>query len=104
VNSLEDKKGEDIVLIDLRGIVSFTDYFIICTGTSDRMINALADATVDDIRTKHDKKGRKQGFARDGWVIVDYGDIVVHLFSPDQRDFYSLEELWKDGKILLRLQ
>jgi ribosome-associated protein len=91
-------------LIDLKEIVSFTDYFIICTGTSDRMINALADAIVDDIRSRHDKKGKKQGFARDGWVIVDYGDIVVHLFSPDQRDFYNLEELWEDGKVLLRLQ
>jgi ribosome-associated protein len=88
----------------LKGIVSFTDYFIICTGTSDRMINALADAIVDDIRDKHEKKGRKQGLARDGWVIVDYGDIVVHLFSPDQRDYYTLEELWSDGKVLLRLQ
>ena len=104
MNSLEDKKGEDIVLIDLKGIVSFTDYFIICTGTSDRMLDALADAAVDDVRKKHRRKGRKQGFARDGWVVVDYGDVVVHLFSPDQRDFYNLEELWRDGKVLLRLQ
>lgn len=104
MNSLEDKKGEDIVLIDLKGIVSFTDYFIICTGTSDRMLNALADAAIDDMRVKHHKKGKKQGFARDGWVVVDYGDVVVHLFSPDQRDFYDLEELWRDGKVLLRLQ
>jgi len=90
--------------MDLKDIVSFTDYFVICTGTSDRMINALADAAIEDILTKHKKKGKKQGLARDGWVIVDYGDIVVHLFSPDQRGFYDLEELWKDGKILLRLQ
>lgn len=104
VNSLEDKKAEDIVLIDIKDIVSFTDYFVICTGTSDRMIDALAKATIEDIRSKHKKKGRQQGFARDGWVVVDYGDVVVHLFSPDQRDFYNLEELWEDGKVLLRLQ
>ncbi|MBI5352109.1 MAG: ribosome silencing factor [Chloroflexi bacterium] len=104
VNSLEDKKGEDIVLIDLKDIVSFTDYFIICTGTSDRMVDALANATIEDIRVKHKKKGKKQGLSRDGWVIVDYGDVVLHLFSPDQRDFYNLEELWEDGKVLLRLQ
>jgi len=90
--------------MDLKDIVSFTDYFVICTGTSDRMINALADAAIEDILAKHKKKGKQQGLARDGWVIVDYGDIVVHLFSPDQRDFYDLEELWRDGKILLRLQ
>ena len=68
------------------------------------MIDALADAAVDDIKTKHRKKGRKQGFARDGWVVVDFGDVVVHFFSPDQRDYYKLEELWRDGKTLLRLQ
>ena len=68
------------------------------------MINALADAIVDDMKANHDKKGKKQGFARDGWVIVDYGDIVVHLFSPDQRSFYNLEELWEDGKVLLKVQ
>jgi ribosome-associated protein len=104
VNSLEDKKGEDIVLIDIQEIVSFTDYFVICTGTSDRMIDALANAVIDDIRIKHQKKGKKQGLARDGWVIADFGDVVLHLFSPDQRDFYLLEELWEDGKVLLRVQ
>ena len=68
------------------------------------MMDALAKAVVDDIRKKHRRKGKLQGFSRDGWVIIDYGDIVVHLFSPDQRDFYNLEELWEDGKVLLKLQ
>ncbi|MGA7194596.1 MAG: RsfS/YbeB/iojap family protein, partial [Anaerolineales bacterium] len=54
--------------------------------------------------TTHRKKGRKQGEAREGWVVVDYVDVVVHLFSPDQRDYYNLEELWEDGKVLLRVQ
>jgi ribosome-associated protein len=104
VNALEDKKGEDIVLIDLKDIVSFTDYFVLCTGTSDRMLDALADSVIEDVRKGHKKKGKKQGLARDGWVVVDYGDVVVHLFSPDQRDYYQLEELWEEGKVLLRLQ
>jgi len=90
--------------LDLNGIATFTDYFVICTGTSDRMIDALANATVDEIRKKHRKKGKKQGNARDGWVVVDFGDVIVHLFSPDQRDYYQLEELWEDGKVLLRLK
>ena len=68
------------------------------------MIDALAKATIEDIRSRHKKKGKLQGFSRDGWVIVDYGDVILHLFSPDQRDFYNLEELWEDGKVLLRLQ
>lgn len=85
-------------------MVAFTDYFVICTGTSDRMLDALADSVIEDIRKKHHKKGRKEGLARDGWQIVDFGDVVVQLFSPDQRDYYSLEELWEAGKVLLRLQ
>ena len=68
------------------------------------MLDALADGTLDAVRTKHRKKGRKQGEPRDGWVVVDYGDVVVHLFSPDQREHYDIEELWQDGKILLRVQ
>jgi len=88
----------------LKDIVSFTDYFIICNGTSDRMIDALAKSIIEDIRVKHQKKGKLQGFSRDGWVIVDFGDVVVHLFSPDQRDFYLLDELWEDGKVILKVQ
>lgn len=68
------------------------------------MIDALAKSVIEDIRSKYKKKGKQQGFSRDGWVIVDFGDIILHLFSPDQRDYYQLEELWEDGKVLLRLQ
>jgi ribosome-associated protein len=104
VNSLEDKKGEDILLLDIKEIASFTDYFVLCSGTSDRMLDALADATLESVQKLHKRKGRKQGAARDGWVVVDYGDVVVHLFAPEQRQFYNLEELWEEGKILVRLQ
>ena len=68
------------------------------------MLDALADATLESVRKTYRKKGKKQGEARDGWIVVDYGDVVVHLFSPEQRDYYDLEELWQDGKVLLRLQ
>jgi ribosome-associated protein len=91
-------------LLDLKDIVSFTDYFVLCNGTSDRMLVALADTVLDSMRGQHKKKGRKEGEARDGWLVVDYGDVVVHLFSPDQRAYYQLEELWSEGKVLLRLQ
>lgn len=68
------------------------------------MLDALANSAIDDIRKTFKRKAKKQGNSRDGWVVVDYGDVVVHLFSPDQRDFYQLEDLWEDGKVLLRLQ
>lgn len=68
------------------------------------MIDALAKAVLEDIRLNHQKNGKQQGFSRDGWMIVDFGDVILHLFSPDQRDYYALEELWEDGKVLLRVQ
>ena len=68
------------------------------------MLDALAKAVVDDLRSHHKKKGQVEGEARDGWLVVDYGDVVVHLFSPDQRDYYRLEDLWSEGKVLLRVQ
>lgn len=104
IESLEERKGEDILLLDLTGISSFCDYFVICTGTSDRMLDALANALIRDVSKALHKKARIEGNGRDGWLLVDYGDVVVHIMSPDQRDFYDLEELWSDGKILVHVQ
>ena len=68
------------------------------------MLNALADGVVEKTRTEHNKKGHIDGKPDTGWMIVDYGDIVVHLFDPDLRRYYKLEELWEEGKVLLRVQ
>jgi ribosome-associated protein len=103
VDALEEKKGEDILLLDLRGVTEFCDYFVLCTGTSDRMLDGLADDLLRKIKTSHQLKGHLEGQSRDGWLLVDYGDVIVHLFSPDQRDYYALEELW-EGKPLVHIQ
>ncbi|MGZ9166641.1 MAG: ribosome silencing factor [Anaerolineales bacterium] len=104
VAALEDKKGEDILLLDIKDIASFTDYFVICNGTSDRMLDVLAKGVLESSKQDHKQKGRIEGQAHEGWLVLDYGDVVVHLFSPDQRKYYDLEELWSDGKVLLRVQ
>jgi ribosome-associated protein len=91
-------------LIDLQKVAIFTDYFVICNGTSDRMLDALANKTLDKVRETHHIKGRSEGRAATGWVVVDFGSVTVHLFAPEMREFYRLEELWKEGKVLLRLQ
>ena len=104
VAALEDKKGDDILLLDIKDIASFTDYFVICNGTSDRMLDALAKGVLESTKQDYKKKGRIEGQAQEGWLVLDYGDVVVHLFSPDQRKHYDLEELWSDGKVLLRVQ
>lgn len=90
--------------MDLKNVASFTDYFVICTASSSRMLNALADGVIEKTRTDHKRKGRIEGKPEAGWLVVDYGDVVVHLFDEELRRYYKLEELWKEGKILLRVQ
>jgi ribosome-associated protein len=104
IETLEDKKGEDILLMDIENIASFTDYFVICNGTSDRMLQSLGDAVLQTAKAKFGIIASLEGEPVDGWMVVDLGDVVVHLFSPDQRDYYDLEKLWDRGKVLVRLQ
>ena len=101
---MENKKGEDIILIDLQGIAIFADYFVICSGSTDRMIQALVDSAIDQVKNEFRINARVEGQAEDGWMLVDYGDIILHIFSPQRRDYYRLEELWSDGKVLLHVQ
>lgn len=96
--------GEDIILLDIRGLAIFADFFIFCSGTSDRMLRSLTDAAVDQIREVYKIRGRVEGLPQDGWLLVDFGDVILHLFSPDRRDYYRLEELWSKGTVLLHLQ
>jgi ribosome-associated protein len=103
VDALEDKKGEDIVLIDLQGVAIFTDYFVIATGTSDRMLDSLAEAAQQAVKQTYQINGREEGQPSEGWLVVDFGDVVLHLFAPEEREYYRLEELWETGKVLLRL-
>jgi ribosome-associated protein len=105
VETLEDKKAEDIVLLDLQGKCSFTDYFIICSGNSERQLGALADGVAEAAHKKHRLKSpRLQGHAAGGWILIDYGDVIVHAFSPEQRKRYRLEEFWHEARVVVRIQ
>jgi ribosome-associated protein len=104
VNSLEEKKGEDILLIDIHEIAIFANYFVVCSGTSERMLQALADSALEQVKKQHEISGRVEGSSAGGWLLVDFGDVILHIFSPQRRDYYRLEELWSKGKILLHLQ
>jgi ribosome-associated protein len=90
--------------MDVHEITSFTDYFVICTATSSRMLDALAEGILEKTKREYKKKNRLQGSPQAGWIVLDYGDIVVHLFDEEMRAYYQLEDLWKAGKILLRVQ
>ncbi|NMC79849.1 MAG: ribosome silencing factor [Chloroflexi bacterium] len=104
INGLEEKKGEDILLLDIQGIASFADYFIVCSGSSDRMLDSLANSVLQTAKQQFNIHTVVEGNPGSGWLVIDLGDIVVHLFSPDQRDYYRLEQLWDKGKVLLHLQ
>jgi len=93
------------VLLDLREHSVFADYFLICNGDNDRQIRALAES----VRTEAKKEAGitaagVEGMPEGGWLLIDFGDLVVHIFSPDKRDYYSLEDLWNDAYVVLRLQ
>ena len=101
---MEEKKGEDIILLDIHEISDFADYFVICSGSSDRMLQALTEEIVKKLRSQYNIRGRTEGLAKDGWILIDYGDIILHLFTHQKRNYYRIEELWGAGKILLHLQ
>ena len=103
VDILDEKKGEDILLLDVKNIASFADYFVICSGTSDRMLDALAKYIHDEVKTKYHISSKPEGHSQNGWVLLDLGDVIVHFFSPEQRNYYRLEELWNQGKVLVKL-
>lgn len=104
MNVLEDKKAENILLLDIENLASFADYFVFCSGTSDRMLESLADIVKQTAKEKFGIISQVEGNPIDGWLVVDLGDVVVHLFSPEQREYYNLEKLWDRGKVLLRVQ
>jgi ribosome-associated protein len=105
VDTALDKKASDIIILDLREQSVLTDYFLICNGESNRQIGAIADAILDDAKQEAGVKAMgKEGDANSGWVLVDYGDLIVHVFSPEKRSYYNLEDLWQEGHVVLRMQ
>jgi ribosome-associated protein len=93
-----DNKAKDIVVLDMRAITPLFDYFVICTGTSRRQIHAVAEETDAALRAVGDKRIGIEGYQASKWVVQDYADVVVHVFDPETRDYYKLEELWADAK------
>lgn len=100
VTALEDKKAEDITVIDIREVSSIADYFIIANGMNQNQLTAMQDA-VDEAMYKMGLHARQtEGNQNSTWILIDYNDIIVHLFSKEDRLFYDLERIWKDGKII----
>ena len=99
--ALEDKKGEDIVMIDISQVSVLADYFVICSAGTDSQIQALVD-NVDEKMHENGYQIRQQEGRNSGtWVLLDYGDVIVHIFERENRSFYNLERIWNDGRRIL---
>ena len=94
----DEKKAKELVVLRLAEITSFTDYFVICSGSSVRQVQAIADAVRDQLKAIGQRPMHTEGYATGEWVLIDYGTFVVHVFTEDSRRFYDLERLWRDAE------
>ena len=92
-----EKKASGVVILEMEKLTSFTDYFLICTGDTDVQIRAIADAIVGDLKKRKIRVLPVEGYENAKWVLLDYGDVVVHIFHPELREFFQLEKLWADA-------
>jgi len=92
-----EKKATDLVVLDLRPVASFTDFFLICTGASTRQVQAISNAIEEGLRKNGKRPLHTEGYSSGEWILLDYGDFIVHVFSPASRRFYDLERLWRDA-------
>jgi len=98
LHAAADKKAHDLIVLDLRAVASFTDFFVIASGTNVRQVQAVADEVVERVRKEHKSKpARVEGYNTAEWVLLDYGDFIVHVFEEKARRFFDLERLWRDA-------
>jgi ribosome-associated protein len=98
VRAAESKKASDIKVLDLREVTTFADYFVICTGTNPRQIQAIAEEVIFTLKQQGEPANSAEGLDSADWVLVDYGNLLVHVFSEKAREFYDLERLWRHAK------
>jgi ribosome-associated protein len=99
VRSAAEKKGVDIRVLDLRQIASFTEFFVVASGTNQRQVQAIADEITEQLKKQlNSRPSRIEGYNAGEWVLLDFGDFIVHVFDKDSREFYDLERLWRDAQ------
>ena len=100
VGAAQDKKATDITVLDLTGVTSFTDHFVICTGSSSRQNQAIADEVRLQLKNRGETAASVEGYEQGEWILSDYGDFLVHVFTAKAREYYSLERLWREAKVI----
>ena len=98
VRAAEDKKANDLLLLDLRKAAGFTDYFLICSGGNPRQIRAIANVILEALASDGARPAHIEGYDRSEWILLDYFDFIVHIFAPETRGFYGLERLWGNAE------
>ena len=98
LNAAGEKKAIEIVVLDLRAVASFTDYFVITSGANQRQVQAISDEVADKLKQAGTPAARIEGYRTAEWILLDYGDFIVHVFAEKARRFYDLERLWREGK------
>ena len=96
--AIEDKKGENIRVLDISGVSVMADYFVIASGNNKNQIQAIADSVNEAMIANKVELKATEGYNTAGWILMDYGDVIVHIFSKEERLFYDLERIWRDGK------
>jgi ribosome-associated protein len=99
-----DKKASDVLLLDIGELTTIADYFVICNGNNTRQIQAISDAIEDELKKQGARMLHREGIADSGWLILDFGDVIVHIFGPKEREYYRLERLWSEAKTVVYLQ
>ncbi|MEP7360715.1 MAG: ribosome silencing factor [Chloroflexota bacterium] len=104
VELASDKKASDIVLLEIGALTTLADYFVICSGQSERQLRGIIDGIASALRDEGIKPVGKEGSATAHWMLIDYGSVIVHVMAPPERDYYQLEKLWAEAPLLVRLQ
>ena len=99
-----DKQASDIVLLDARGVCSFADYLVMCSGETGRQIDAIYDEIMQALKKEGILPHHREGTVDSGWLLLDYGDVIVHIFAPSERDYYQLDKLWERASPVVRIQ
>lgn len=104
VELAEDKKAAEILLLDLGGLTTMADFFVICSGGSERQLEAIAGGIIASLRDERIKPIGREGTSASHWILIDFGSVIVHVFTPPERDYYGLEKHWSEARTILRVQ
>ena len=101
IHALEEKKAENVTIINISELSSIADYFVIANGSNSNQIQAMVDSVIEELGKKNVKPRQVEGYQNASWILIDFQDVIVHIFDRESRNFYDLERIWRDGSILL---